>query len=940
MNSNFKLKLITATLMVVSSVSAHASLSGLNVNSYLGEPFSGSVVVSGPSAQEILNNKVAVQVDDARITTTVTKQGKDAVVNFRSSQPINDSILRFKLRASSESRTYTALLDPKNNGSVAKSGQKSKASPEVSGNKTQPTVKANQHFVQPKQTIYDIARIYKPKNLTLQQTARAIARANPKAFRNGNLDNLFAGVTLTIPTAKQMQALSAPVQKPAAARNTAPAAVPKAVVKDDAKETDNAAKPTQTEKVEDATEALPEEAVASDLLAASEEEVASEEIASEEMAASEEISEEEEEASAAKAAERERLRAEAEAARLALEAENETDWMAYAPYLGAGVVALLLLAYFLRRKRSELDDDDLPPPSDPSFDDEEETVDEQPKAKKSLFAALPFGRKKKEIVDDADSAEDDIDLIDDEFLEDITFDAVGEEQVVEDITLPDVESVADEIKKPARDLSSLLQKNAQKEPKEEALPSLDDLADFALPEEEAVAVTTTSAVEAADEDDFLDLDDLSFDLDEVSFDEPVAKEEPVSAVAKEVKEGDLDFSDFEISFDDSQKLDFSSQIAPDVETKPETVDTAIAEAPEPEKVVADTDSQQKKSMFAEIGDSDYTLDFDDSLTFDLDQIDLGEAIAAPEKIEPIFVDEREYTPTKPEKTPTHKLETAPLAKAKEAVVEQKSDLDLDFNDSISVEETSIAPVATPVVAEPESDDLSLDFDLDFGDAATIQVEDKVISEPKMNSLAAKLPESEAVDDLDFDLDFGDVASIQVEEKVIPEAKTNSVVEELPELDIAADDFDLSLDGDSSTLAPDLQVNLESDAAKVALTDDSKTVDLPLNEEGLQEFDLALDDLKNIDLEEVEDVASVEDDLDAPLPVDDAEAGSDGLTPGDISQEVIKETVDMALKAKIDLAETYLDMGDSEAAEEALEEVLEEAKDEAIIAKAKALMAKI
>ncbi|WP_037586210.1 FimV/HubP family polar landmark protein [Stenoxybacter acetivorans] len=81
---------------------------------------------------------------------------------------------------------------------------------------------AGQNYrILPSENLIDVARKVQPAGLTLMQTVRALARANPHAFRNNNPNLMYQNVTLNIPTADRMQQLAfndAPVS-PVAPRN-------------------------------------------------------------------------------------------------------------------------------------------------------------------------------------------------------------------------------------------------------------------------------------------------------------------------------------------------------------------------------------------------------------------------------------------------------------------------------------------------------------------------------------------------------------------------------------------------------------------------------------------------------------------------------------------------------------------------------------------------
>ena len=93
------------------SFGASAGLGGLNVQSHLGEPFSGSITVTGDEAQALLKGGKAT-VSNSNLRTSVHKSGDKAVVTIRSNKAIKDPVLIFQVGAGSQSREYTAIIDP------------------------------------------------------------------------------------------------------------------------------------------------------------------------------------------------------------------------------------------------------------------------------------------------------------------------------------------------------------------------------------------------------------------------------------------------------------------------------------------------------------------------------------------------------------------------------------------------------------------------------------------------------------------------------------------------------------------------------------------------------------------------------------------------------------------------------------------------------------
>ena len=240
------LKLVTGLLMASGSTVALASMNNLNVQSNLGEQFSGSIVVTGPTAQEILKSPASISVSGAPVSARVSKQGDSAVIHLRSSVPINDPVLRLKVQAGTESRQYSAIIDPKNavhqsaqvnpakaiphppalasNNEAARKPTATPAHKAATPKPAQQTIQNNraqaataaapsniaiaqQYKVQAQDNIFEIARRYQPDGLSTAQTVQALMRANPQAFRNHNPNLLYGDATLKIPSADAMHQL-------------------------------------------------------------------------------------------------------------------------------------------------------------------------------------------------------------------------------------------------------------------------------------------------------------------------------------------------------------------------------------------------------------------------------------------------------------------------------------------------------------------------------------------------------------------------------------------------------------------------------------------------------------------------------------------------------------------------------------------------------------
>lgn len=245
----------------MTSLGASAGLGGLNVQSHLGEPFTGSITVTGEEAQALLNGGKAT-ISNGNLRAAVRKSGDKAVVTIRSSKAIKDPVLVFQVGVGAQSREYTAIIDPagydsKDAASVRTRPATESQSSEPTRNAQQPATKNNkaagnqaaqarkdvqrkaekkqvqtasakndtaarsgrQHLVRTGETLIAIASSIRPQGMTLDQTIQALVNANPDVFIDNNANRMLAGKVLNIPNRSELQrfAASAPVKTNTAA---------------------------------------------------------------------------------------------------------------------------------------------------------------------------------------------------------------------------------------------------------------------------------------------------------------------------------------------------------------------------------------------------------------------------------------------------------------------------------------------------------------------------------------------------------------------------------------------------------------------------------------------------------------------------------------------------------------------------------------------------
>lgn len=248
LKNHHKIKLIAASVALTASFGVSAGLGGLNVQSRLGEPFSGSITVTGDEAKALLEGSKA-SVSNSGLRTSVRKSGDKAVLNIRSARPIHDPVLIFQVGVGSQSREYTAIIDPAGyNGrsdgaarpadsaagrseSVQPSAQQARErvtrpAPEPARRATAERKAANaakpktrqsdnapvygrRHLVRQGETLTGIASRIRPQGMTLAQTMQALVNANPDVFVGNDADRMLAGKILDIPPRAKLQQLAA-----------------------------------------------------------------------------------------------------------------------------------------------------------------------------------------------------------------------------------------------------------------------------------------------------------------------------------------------------------------------------------------------------------------------------------------------------------------------------------------------------------------------------------------------------------------------------------------------------------------------------------------------------------------------------------------------------------------------------------------------------------
>ncbi|MFQ3038698.1 FimV/HubP family polar landmark-like protein TspA [Neisseria cinerea] len=226
MKNNRQIKLIAASVALAASFQAHAGLGGLNIQSNLDEPFSGSITVTGEEAKALLGGG-SVTVSEKGLTAKVHKLGDKAVIAISSAQAVRDPVLVFRIGAGAQVREYTAILDPvgyspKTKSALSDGKTHRKTAPTAESQENQnakalrktdkkdsanaavkPAHNGKTHTVRKGETLKQIAAAIRPKHLTLEQVADALLKANPNVSAHGRLR---AGSVLHIPNLNRIKA--------------------------------------------------------------------------------------------------------------------------------------------------------------------------------------------------------------------------------------------------------------------------------------------------------------------------------------------------------------------------------------------------------------------------------------------------------------------------------------------------------------------------------------------------------------------------------------------------------------------------------------------------------------------------------------------------------------------------------------------------------------
>ena len=227
MKTLLKASLIATAIASIPSSAFALGAGPINVFSGLGQPLRAEVPLSA-TPQELQSLSARIAPPDAfrqanipyssalsLLRVSVDNSGSKPVLRISSDRPVNepflDLLLEFSWDAGRLVREYTFLLDPVALAPVqpaqpasAPTQAPSRVAPAAAAS---PAAASGSYRVQRGDTLRRIAEESRPADVTLDQMLIALARENPAAFDDGNINRMRAGAILNMPSAEQVRAI-------------------------------------------------------------------------------------------------------------------------------------------------------------------------------------------------------------------------------------------------------------------------------------------------------------------------------------------------------------------------------------------------------------------------------------------------------------------------------------------------------------------------------------------------------------------------------------------------------------------------------------------------------------------------------------------------------------------------------------------------------------
>lgn len=222
-------------------------LGQITLHSALNEPFRAEISVNALRDDERGNLEVRLASTQdferagldrnfllTQLKFEVVEQANSTRIMVTSDVPIKEPFLGFLLAATTGQgkllREYTVLLDPPKElyrDRVSSASPRTTVAPQTpattsNSSRSQPAAWSSsrdvtsEYKVQSRETLWSIAERMRPSaDITMQQMMIALLNANPGAFQQNNVNSLYAGSTLRIPSTDEITRLSANAAKTA-----------------------------------------------------------------------------------------------------------------------------------------------------------------------------------------------------------------------------------------------------------------------------------------------------------------------------------------------------------------------------------------------------------------------------------------------------------------------------------------------------------------------------------------------------------------------------------------------------------------------------------------------------------------------------------------------------------------------------------------------------
>ena len=786
------------------------------------------------------------------------------------------------------------------------------------------------------ETLNAIAARVRPSGLSLEETKRAIIRANPHLFRKGNVNRALTGANVYIPTTAELNRLGRrPVQAPAtAAAGAAAGAAAMAVAPHEA----TASETTASAPAAAVASAAPATTASAPVAAASAATPATASAVAASAAASEAV------ASEASVVAPPAPAPVAEQPPVAETSEDLIPWQALV-FGGVGVGALLVFLWALSKrkgglgkKRAQAKENEE---TDPFQGNDNKAIrTHQPVANPSnppvtLTKEAAAAQMAAQAAKEAEADKDDFGDFDDDgiFFEEMT----KVEDAKSDFDGFDFSSL-DLDKQQSGIVSSSITNDKETQSRKnldwdkvestESVYEPDDLADIkpispAHKPADSVSLSKPAASPTSIASDEFNIDDLDIDINQTMPTAHTSKPAAPKAVTPAIETDDISFSE-PVDFSRSDDLSFTSSAKPVVEEpkEPERMSWASSVPREPAKpVFFDLTKESPEPIVIQTANSaapakpvapeavKETVEVKPVATPEIAPVapvvqpaapafELEEKPAAALNFDSLEAFDLEPKPATPTVELEEKQPTAPVA----------AELDVLEWDAPSVAPAA-QPVVEPVAAKPAAP--ALDFEVDIPETpepVSIQAAPAVApaAQPVVEPVAAK-PAASA---LDFEVDIPEIpepVSIQAAPSVTPTVAPAApqVAPTIATIDDNNDIAGFSLLDEPAQVAP---------VAAPAQTATDNTLSWSSSE------DIGLVDVPAAPAVEWNDIH--------------VEVGSATVAdPGFVSESV---GMTAPLEAKYELAEMYIEIGDPDAARETLLELIEESTGE-IQAKSQALL---